>query len=75
MRRDSALEMVDKTAKTFLMIGHQLTPMRVEYDSHDMAEQILYMLTVFETIPVGMDDTALIPVRARMVELIDEAKA
>ncbi len=74
MRKDNATDMVDKTAKVFLTIGQQLVPLRLEYDSADMAEQVLYMLTVFKTIPVGMDDEAMVPVKARMVELLEEAR-
>jgi hypothetical protein len=74
MRRENSVDMVDKTAKVFLAIGQQLVPLRLEYNSADMAEQVLYMLTVFKTMPVGMDDAAMVPVKARMVELLEEAR-
>lgn len=74
MRKDNATDMVDKTAKVFLAIGQQLVPLRLEYDSTDMAEQVLYMLTVFKDIPVDVNDAAMVPVKARMVELLEEAR-
>lgn len=74
MRKDNATDMVDKTAKVFLAIGQQLVPLRLEYNSADMAEQVLYMLTVFKDIPVDVNDAAMVPVKARMVELLEEAR-
>ena len=63
-------------AQALLMVGKELVPLRPDYSSADMVEQILYMATLFEEnsvlgvsleeIPQSLKDT--------MVDMLEEAK-
>lgn len=75
MRRQTEQELVNQTAQVLLMTGAQLVPMRREYSSRDLVDQMVYMLTVFKTIPLEFDDPALDKPKARMVEYLEEARA
>jgi radical SAM superfamily enzyme len=63
-------------AQALLMVGKELVPLRPDYSSADMVEQILYMVTLFdENSVLGVSvDTIPQSLRDAMIEMLEEAK-
>lgn len=75
MKKLTNAEMIDQAAQTLLLVGSELVPMRTDYRSEDIVDQIVYMLTVFKTIPFDADDARpLAETKARMVHYLEEAR-
>lgn len=64
------------TAQTLLMVGKELVPLRPDYSSADMVEQILYMVTLFDENSVLGVSVDMIPqvLKDTMIEMLEEAK-
>jgi hypothetical protein len=64
------------TAQALLMVGKELVPLRPDYSSADMVEQILYMVTLFdENSVLGVSvDTIPQVLKNAMIEMLEEAK-
>ena len=63
-------------AQALLMVGKELVPLRPEYSSADMVEQILYMVTLFDENSVLGVSVEEIPqsLKDAMTEMLEEAK-
>ena len=63
-------------AQALLMVGKELVPLRPDYSSADMVEQILYMVTLFEENSVLGVSLVEIPqsLKDTMVDMLEEAK-
>lgn len=63
-------------AQALLMVGKELVPLRPDYSSADMVEQILYMVTLFEENSVLGVSLEEIPqsLKDAMTEMLEEAK-
>ena len=63
-------------AQALLMVGKELVPLRPDYSSADMVEQILYMVTLFDENSVLGVSVEEIPqsLKDAMTEMLEEAK-
>ena len=63
-------------AQALLMVGKELVPLRPDYSSADMVEQILYMVTLFEENSVLGVSVEEIPqsLKDTMVDMLEAAQ-
>ena len=63
-------------AQALLMVGKELVPLRPDFSSADMVEQILYMVTLFDENSVLGVSVEEIPqsLKDAMTEMLEEAK-